>query len=462
MEEKENGSELSLRSFAPRDLADIARTSELAGAVSSVFGRTGAVAAQTGDYRANQITDTANKVMMKSTERAKLAGFVTVTDFGAVGDGVTDDTAAFLAAAAYTVQKKKALRVPAGTYLLKQVISFANAPVALLGDGIGLSILKWSADATSLGISITSNSDTQFHLIRDLSLYVAKKGGTAITLDYTGQVNSVSFPGKKLTLDRSSPRFLVENCDFAGAADEWTTGWDGGVDSIAAVKGNIINCSFNGWLQNAATTTPGSPFAFRFRGMDSSYENGHPVEFLVEFCSVYCAVACVIFDGVEGGFVGSCNFTGVTYGVIWEDGFGRPQLNVTNSQINAYNTSILVRNCAGFTAVGNLLYGAIDAVNATGGIVLRGTISGGCNGFLILGNTFENTCRTEGFNGIIIEKGSYGLINANNFRTNGVATTTAIWLTSGSSNCRVGSDNIYGSQVANRVLNQGQSNVIAP
>jgi hypothetical protein len=30
--------------------------------------------------------------MMTSTERAKLAGFVTVTEFGAVGDGVTDDT----------------------------------------------------------------------------------------------------------------------------------------------------------------------------------------------------------------------------------------------------------------------------------------------------------------------------------------------------------------------------------
>ena len=156
---------------------------------------------------------------------------------------------------------------------------------------------------------------------------------------------------------------------------------------------------------------------------------------------------------------------------ILDDGLGRrrrlpPRLssgNIINCTFSgAYNTSILVRNCAGFTAVGNLLYGAIDAVNATGGIVLRGTISGGCNGFLILGNTFENTCRTEGFNGIIIEKGSYGLINANNFRTNGVATTTAIWLTSGSSNCRVGSDNIYGSQVANRVLNQGQSNVIAP
>jgi pectate lyase-like protein len=459
-DEKANGSELSLRSFAPRDIADMARTCAPAGAVSSVFGRTGAVGAQTGDYTADQIGDTANKVMMTSAERTKLAGFVTVTDFGAVGDGVADDTAAFVAAAAYAVQKKKALRVPAGTYLLKKSISFANAPVALIGDGIGLSILKWTADATTLGISITSNADTQFHLIRDLSFYVAKKGGTAVTLDYTGQVDSVISPGAKVTMNRSSPRFLIENCSFSGAADERTTGWDGGVDSIAAIKGNIINCSFNGWLQGTATITPGSPFAF-FRGINSNYENGHPCEFLVEFCSVYYTIACVIYDGVEGGYVGSCNFTAVTYGVIWEDGFGRPQLYVTNCQINAYNTSILARNCAGFTALGNLLYGRIDARNPTNGILLRGTIPGGCDAFLITGNTFENHCRTQGFNGVIIEQGSYGLITGNAFRTNGVATTTAIWLTSGSSNCRVGADNIYGTQITNRVLNQGQNNVIA-
>jgi hypothetical protein len=207
---------------------------------------------------------------------------------------------------------------------------------------------------------------------------------------------------------------------------------------------------------------PGSTFAFRFRGADQTFENGHPVEFLVKLCSVYNTVNCVTFDGVEGGFVGSCNFVGVTFGVVWQDGFGRPQLNVTNTHINTYDTAILANNCAEFTAIGNLIYGAIDAVKVTSGIVLRGTISGGCNGFLILGNTFENTSSSRGFNCVIIETGSYGLINANVYRTNGCGIDTAIWLTAGASSCRVGSDNIYGTQVTRRVLNQGASNVIAP
>jgi hypothetical protein len=183
---------------------------------------------------------------------------------------------------------------------------------------------------------------------------------------------------------------------------------------------------------------------------------------VVKACSVYNTTTGVIFDGCEGGFVENCNLVGVFYGVSFDDGFGRPQLNVANCHINCYRCAILARNCAEFTAIGNLLYGVIDATNPTSGITLRGTIPGGCNGFLILGNTFENTCRTKDFNCVIIENGSYGLINANVFRTNGVAIATAIWLTSGSSSCRVGSDNIYGTQVARRVINQGQSNIIAP
>jgi len=44
------------------------------GAVTRVFGRTGAILAQAGDYTAALITDSATKVIMLATERSKLAG----------------------------------------------------------------------------------------------------------------------------------------------------------------------------------------------------------------------------------------------------------------------------------------------------------------------------------------------------------------------------------------------------
>ena len=57
------------------------------GAIASVFGRTGAIAAQAGDYAADQIGDTATKVVMTAEERSKLASMESgATAAGAAGD----------------------------------------------------------------------------------------------------------------------------------------------------------------------------------------------------------------------------------------------------------------------------------------------------------------------------------------------------------------------------------------
>jgi hypothetical protein len=47
------------------------------GAVASVYGRTGIVTAQSGDYTADQITETASNKILTSTERTKLSGIAT-------------------------------------------------------------------------------------------------------------------------------------------------------------------------------------------------------------------------------------------------------------------------------------------------------------------------------------------------------------------------------------------------
>jgi hypothetical protein len=62
---------------------------------------------------------------------------VSVKDFGAVGDGVTDDTQAFNAAFNVASQENKAIKVPVGTYMVSGLsYTPANAkPLVLLGDG---------------------------------------------------------------------------------------------------------------------------------------------------------------------------------------------------------------------------------------------------------------------------------------------------------------------------------------
>jgi len=74
--EKASADEPAVRSFSPKDVADIVaiHAPVYDHAVASVHGRTGAVVAQAGDYTAEQIAETAERVVMTAAERAKLAG----------------------------------------------------------------------------------------------------------------------------------------------------------------------------------------------------------------------------------------------------------------------------------------------------------------------------------------------------------------------------------------------------
>lgn len=60
---------------------------------------------------------------------------VNVTDFGAVGDGMTDDTDAF--AAAIEAAENGAVLIPAGRYVITDVLRLSKSKVVLRGEGSG-------------------------------------------------------------------------------------------------------------------------------------------------------------------------------------------------------------------------------------------------------------------------------------------------------------------------------------
>lgn len=73
------------------------------------------------------------------TVQDKLRDVVSVKDFGAVGDGVTDDTVAIQAA---INSGAKAVYFPASTYIVSQLTAASNQ--RLYGDGYSKSILSWA------------------------------------------------------------------------------------------------------------------------------------------------------------------------------------------------------------------------------------------------------------------------------------------------------------------------------
>ena len=124
----------------------------------------------------------------------KLAETISVKDFGAKGDGVTDDTAAFLAArdalqtAGYT--RGGVIRVPAGQYVLSQEWAFTSDATQLLhniyieGDGPDNTALNFStAPSGTNGISF--NKGAHFG-IKGLQIVNAPANGVFIGKGNTG------------------------------------------------------------------------------------------------------------------------------------------------------------------------------------------------------------------------------------------------------------------------------------
>jgi hypothetical protein len=77
--------------------------------------------------------DPAGTNAVQTTVQAKLREVVSVKDFGAVGDGVKDDTAAIQSAITYAAIDGKVVHIPAGVYLV-------SAPLVLPPQGGGLAI----------------------------------------------------------------------------------------------------------------------------------------------------------------------------------------------------------------------------------------------------------------------------------------------------------------------------------
>lgn len=86
-----------------------------------------------------------------TTVQTKLREFVSVKDFGAVGDGVTDDTAAINAAiSARNASGGGVVYFPAGTYRVKSSIQYMPG-VDLIGEGMFATTLKWHPDTNTGG-----------------------------------------------------------------------------------------------------------------------------------------------------------------------------------------------------------------------------------------------------------------------------------------------------------------------
>mgnify|MGYP003667487630 CR=1 FL=1 len=121
------------------------------------------------------------------TALVKLQESVSVKDFGAVGDGSTDDTTAIQAALDAAVASGKTLFVPSGSYKCSariEVTSASGQTCQITGENQYEAELFWTDTATNGGgISITYQDLQRPPLVSDLSLFTQALGtGTALLI----------------------------------------------------------------------------------------------------------------------------------------------------------------------------------------------------------------------------------------------------------------------------------------
>ena len=135
------------------------------------------------------------------TVHDKFQEFVSVKDFGAVGDGLTDDTAALVLA----LKEKRNVHFPAGIYRITACVELLNMESwSMTGDGIGATTIR--ADATG----------TNFIAPRILMFYISNCNRWTISgITFDGNQSTKFVNNKSDTMYvTDSDQWQISHCEF--------------------------------------------------------------------------------------------------------------------------------------------------------------------------------------------------------------------------------------------------------
>lgn len=276
------------------------------------------------------------------TVNTKLRDWVSLKDFGAVGNGIADDTIAIQNALNWASSNGITLYIPAGIYRLFTAVgigsssSYISKGMRIVGAGKGTTYFRWDASSSSAGMYFYMNDQTYSLQISDMSVQTYRQGVGVAIAAFWPDASGVS-----------SPAAHIVNVEIG--APLGVQGWfQYGIELRNAYMSTIDNVVIRG-------TGAGTPNRRdMLRGISLS---GTSTDVKIINTHIYFAFRGIhLQDFSEGANIAHCYIIWVTEGITGLDGSSAPGFFCSNSHIYAFGHGIFLVGRPQAMISNNLIY----------------------------------------------------------------------------------------------------------
>jgi len=305
----------------------------------------------------------------------RFADVVNVKDFGAVGDGIANDTAAFQNAISLLESiNSGVLYIPEGTYKIYQTLVIDNANIYIKGDGYNYSRLIFNGSIDGIVFNLLASgldkiyqqacvsdiailSTNQNYLNNISGSVVSNFGCRAITYNPTSSQQGSPYPTCEI--------FNV----YIGGENGFENFWNTGIYLVNANSCRLDNITINGFFNNILN--PSAPTNLNYQAMVAGVVIlDRSVQVVMSNTKIgYAFYGIYIYSsgtgtGANRGFEGlqleSSSIVGVIYGVHRTIGASadsaRPMTVITGCHFNSYFNSIYLIDATETVISNNLFY----------------------------------------------------------------------------------------------------------